>query len=318
MIIFENVNKVIKKKFNIINNLSFQVEKGETLVLLGKSGCGKTTTLKMINRLIVPTSGKIYIDGKDIDSLNPIELRRSIGYAIQNVGLFNHLTVFENIAIVPKLLKWDKKRIEKRVDELLELLGFNPKIVKKRFPRSLSGGQKQRIGVARAIAADSPVILMDEPFGALDPITREQIQNEFVELESDIGKTIVFVTHDVFEAVKLGTRIALLDKGELIQIATPEELINNPKNEFVNKFLGKQRFQLALMTKSVKQIFTPSASEENMEKPEDFLSVRSLLFDALNLFKKTKKEKIPVFNKKKFVGYLHKDQMKKIIDEVIK
>jgi len=317
LIVFKKVNKVIKKKFHIIANLSFEVKKGETLVLLGKSGCGKTTTLRMINRLIHPTSGNIYINGKDINELDPIILRRNIGYAIQNVGLFNHMTVFENIAIVPKLLKWEKKRIEKRVEELLELLEFQkPMEMKKRYPRQLSGGQKQRVGVARALAADPPIILMDEPFGALDPITREQVQNEFIELESDIQKTVVFVTHDIFEAVKMGDRIALIDKGEIVQIASPSELIEHPKNDFVDQFLGQHRFQLILMTKSIRRM----VKEEKEEKVSliDSLSVRSSLFDALDLFKKTKKEKIAVFDKKRFVGYIYKVQIQDMINAIIK
>lgn len=321
MIIFDKVNKIIKKKFHIISDLSFEVEKGETLVLLGKSGCGKTTTLKMINRLIDVTSGNIYVNEEDVRTIDPIILRRNIGYAIQNVGLFNHMTVAENISIVPKLLKWDFEKIDKRVDELLELLGFiKPKEIKKRYPRHLSGGQKQRIGVARALAADPPIILMDEPFGALDPITREQVQNEFIELKSEINKTVVFVTHDVFEAVKLGDRIAVIDKGQIIQIATPSKLVEHPKNEFVDQFLGQHRFQLALMTKSIRKIFTPYEEKVDVSKisKKDILSIRSLLFDALDIFESTKKDKLPVFDKKKFVGYLFKSQMKKIIDELIK
>ena len=318
MIVFDKVNKIIKKKFHIISDLSFEVEKGKTLVLLGKSGCGKTTTLRMINRLIKPTTGNIYINGEDTRTLDPISLRRNIGYAIQNVGLFNHMNVFENIAIVPKLLKWDSKRIENRVDELLELLGFKSREFKKRYPVQLSGGQKQRIGVARALAADPPIILMDEPFGALDPLTREQVQNEFIELESDIQKTVVFVTHDIFEAVKLGSRIALMDKGQIVQIATPKELIENPKNEFVDQFLGQHRFQLSLMTQSIKKIVTKEESKEEMKRTEDSLSIRTLLFDALDSFKKVKKEKLPVFDKNKFVGFLYKKEMQKIINEVIK
>lgn len=319
MIVFDKVNKIIKKKFRIISDMSFEVEKGETLVFLGKSGCGKTTTLRMINRLIKPTSGDIYINRENTKELNPITLRRNIGYAIQNVGLFNHMSVAENIGIVPKLLKWDPKKIDKRVDELLELLGFKKvEEFKKRYPMQLSGGQKQRIGVARALAADPSIILMDEPFGALDPLTREQVQNEFIELASDIKKTVVFVTHDIFEAVKLGSRIALMDKGQIVQMATPKELIEYPKNEFVDQFLGFHRFQLSLMTQSIKKIVTKEVSDKKMYRTDDSLSIRSLLFDALDSFKKTKKEKLPVFDKNNFVGFLYKKEMQKIINEVIK
>jgi len=318
MIIFDKVNKIIKKKFHIIFDLSFEVEKGKTLVLLGKSGCGKTTTLRMINRMIKPTTGNIYINGEDTRTLDPISLRRNIGYAIQNVGLFNHMSVFDNIAIVPKLLKWDPKRIEKRVDELLELLGFKPGEFKNRYPAQISGGQKQRIGVARALAADPPIILMDEPFGALDPLTREQVQNEFIELESDINKTVVFVTHDIFEAVKIGNKIALMDKGQIVQMSTPKELIEHPKNEFVDQFLGHHRFQLSLMTQSIRKIVTKEKVEKKFVRGEDSLSIRSLIFDALDILKKSKKEKLPVFDKHKFIGFLYKKEMRKIINEVIK
>lgn len=199
----------------------------------------------MINRLIEPSAGKILINGADIQTLNPIQLRRNIGYAIQHVGLFNHMTVEENIALVPKLVGWDADKIEQRVDVLLNMIGLD-RGVKDRYPSEFSGGQAQRIGVARAIAIDPPIILMDEPFGALDPMTREQLQNEFLELEKYIHKTVVFVTHDVFEAVKMADRIAVMEEGKILQIGTPRELLEEPADEIVHKFFSRHRYQLSL------------------------------------------------------------------------
>lgn len=207
----------------LISDLSFTIFSGETLVLLGRSGCGKTTTLRLINRLLTPTHGEVRVNGRSTKSWNAIELRRQIGYVIQEVGLFPHFTVAQNISVVPSLLKWDRDRIESRVTELLEMVGLEPQRFKDCYPHQLSGGQRQRIGVARALAADPPVLLMDEPFGALDPITRAELQREFLRLQHQLGKTIVFVTHDIQEAFKLGTRIGLMQAGQLIELATPQE-----------------------------------------------------------------------------------------------
>jgi osmoprotectant transport system ATP-binding protein len=222
-----------------VDNITIEIPAGEIVMLVGPSGCGKTTTMKMINRLIEPTSGRILIGDEDVTDRDPDQLRRHIGYVIQGAGLFPHLTVADNIAIVPRLLKWDKKRVAARVDELLDLVNLEPEQYRDRYPRELSGGQQQRVGVARALAADPPVLLMDEPFGAVDPITRQRLQDELLRLQDELRKTIVFVTHDFDEAVKLGDRIAILQQGsEIVQYDTPEQILANPANDFVRSFVG--------------------------------------------------------------------------------
>ena len=222
-----------------VENFSMVVQPGELVMFVGPSGCGKTTTMKMINRIIEPSSGSIQIDGREVLSLDPNELRRHIGYVIQQIGLFPHLTIAENIAVVPKLLGWSKSRISERIDELLSIVQLDPATFAGRYPKQLSGGQQQRVGVARALAADPPVMLMDEPFGATDPITREQLQQEFLRLQATIGKTIVFVTHDFDEAVRLGDRIAVLsDRSHIEQFDTPAAILKAPANEYVASFIG--------------------------------------------------------------------------------
>ncbi|SIR74148.1 betaine/proline/choline family ABC transporter ATP-binding protein [Micromonospora avicenniae] len=222
-----------------VDNITMDIPAGEIVVLVGPSGCGKTTSLKMINRIIEPTSGRIFIDGEDVTHVNADQLRRRIGYVIQQIGLFPHMTIAENIGMVPRLLGWNRARISERVDELLDLVGMEPSAYRARYPKELSGGQRQRVGVARAMSADPPLLLMDEPFGAIDPITRERLQNEFLRLQSNIRKTIVFVTHDIDEAIKLGDRIAILTKGSKIaQYDTPEAILTAPANDFVADFIG--------------------------------------------------------------------------------
>jgi osmoprotectant transport system ATP-binding protein len=224
-----------------VNSVSLTVPQGEICVFIGPSGCGKTTLMRLINRLIPLTSGSISVDGKDIMTLNPIELRRQIGYVIQQVGLFPHMTVWDNIATVPKLLGWTKAKIDERVDELLGLVNLDPKEFRDRYPRQLSGGQAQRIGVARAMAANPTTMLMDEPFGAIDPINREVLQDEFLRIQAKLKKTIIFVTHDINEAIKMGQRVVLLQDGQLVQAGLPDELLNRPANEFVKSFVGADR-----------------------------------------------------------------------------
>jgi osmoprotectant transport system ATP-binding protein len=224
-----------------IDHLDLEVDAGEVCVLIGPSGCGKTTTMRMVNRLIEPTGGTIEVNGKDVTHIDPVELRRGIGYVIQQVGLFPHMTIAANIATVPRLLGWDDAKTARRVDELLQLVGMEPDAFRDRYPRELSGGQRQRIGVARALAADPPVLLMDEPFGAIDPINRTRVQDEFLKIQRQLRKTVVFVTHDIDEAIKMGDRIALMRDGRLVQHASPAEMLAHPANGFVEDFVGADR-----------------------------------------------------------------------------
>lgn len=240
MIRFENVTKKFKDKL-VLKNVSFQIQKGDLVAFIGASGCGKTTTLKMINRLIKPTSGKIYISGEDIEQKDVIKLRRNMGYVIQQTGLFPHMTVQENIEIISKAEHIDKEQIIKKTNELMDMVGLDTEDYLNRYPTELSGGQQQRIGVARAFATDPEIILMDEPFSALDPITRVGLQDELIHLHSKLRKTIVFVTHDMDEAIKIADKICIMKDGEILQYDTPENILKNPINEFVSDFVGKNR-----------------------------------------------------------------------------
>jgi len=241
MIKFENISKKYGHETTVLSNISFEIEKGELAVLIGPSGCGKTTLLKIVNRLIRPTSGNVYVNGESIFEKDEIELRRNIGYVIQQTGLFPHMTVRQNIEIVPRLQKRDRREIAKKSLELMEMVGLEPDQYLDRYPSQLSGGQQQRIGVARAFACDPEVILMDEPFSALDPPTRLQLQEELAQLQANVHKTIVFVTHDMDEAVKIADRICILNKGGIVQYDTVEEIMKNPVNDFVAEFIGKNR-----------------------------------------------------------------------------
>ena len=242
MIRLEAVSKRWPNGQVAVHELSLEVAEGEVCVLVGPSGSGKTTTMKMINRLVEPTGGRIFVDGTDAHSIDVVELRRRIGYVIQQVGLFPHQTVAANVATVPRLLGWDRRRVAERVDELLSLVGLEPSTFRQRFPHQLSGGQRQRVGVARALGSDPPVLLMDEPFGAIDPVTRARLQNEFKNLQATLRKTVVFVTHDIDEAIKLGDRIAVLaDGGHLAQVDTPAQLLAAPADAFVAGFVGAER-----------------------------------------------------------------------------
>ena len=237
MITLEHLTKRYGERL-AVDDLSFEVADGEVAVLIGPSGCGKTTTLRMINRLIEPSAGRIFIDGTDATTLKPEELRRHIGYVIQSVGLFPHLTVAENIATVPRLLGWKSDRIRPRTSELLELVGLPSSEYAEKYPRQLSGGEAQRVGVARALAADPPVLLMDEPFGAVDPLNRDRLQAEFARIQRELKKTVVFVTHDIDEAIRLADKIALMREGRLQQYDAPEMLLDHPANKFVHDFVG--------------------------------------------------------------------------------
>ncbi|ACL77623.1 ABC transporter ATP-binding protein [Ruminiclostridium cellulolyticum] len=240
MIKFENIFKKYKDT-TVLKNISLEVEKGQLVSLIGESGCGKTTTLKMINRLIKPSSGKIFINGKDIEKRDIIKLRRNMGYVIQQTGLFPHMTIKENIELIPKVQKKDSEEIRKKTYELLEMVGLEADEFLDRYPSEISGGQQQRVGVARAFATDPEIILMDEPFSALDPITRISLQDELINIQAIYKKTIVFVTHDMDEAIKISDKICIMKDGEILQYDTPENILKNPQNEFVSEFVGRNR-----------------------------------------------------------------------------
>lgn len=254
MIEFEHVSKVYDDKVVAVDDINLKIERGEFVALIGPSGCGKTTTLEMINRLEKQTSGSIYINGQDISKIDKVELRRNIGYVIQQTGLFPHFTIGRNIGLVPRLQNWPEERIEARTRELLEMVGMNPSDYIDRFPCELSGGQRQRIGVLRALAAEPDIILMDEPFGALDPITRENLQDDLKKLQSKLKKTIVFVTHDMDEALKLGDRVVLMRNGRIVQADSPEDLLRNPADEFVEEFIGRDRLASKADTLTVEEV----------------------------------------------------------------
>jgi len=297
MITFENVKKQYQDGFVALKNIHLEVKKGELLTLIGPSGCGKTTTMRMINRLIEPSEGKIYIDGQDISQLNPVELRRNIGYVIQQIGLFPHMTIEQNIALVPKLKKWEKERYLSRVDELMELVGLDPSVFKHRYPAELSGGQQQRVGVIRALAAEPDIILMDEPFSALDPISREQLQDDIVRLHEEINKTIVFVTHDMDEAIKISSRIAIMKDGEIIQLDTPDKILRHPANDFVRGFIGKER-----MEKHTGEVTVPTA-ENLMSRSAVTSASKRGLAEAFKLMKDYKVDSLLLVDRnKKFEG----------------
>lgn len=259
MIVFQEVSKTFSDGFQALKNIDFHIKKGELITFIGPSGCGKTTTMKMINRLIEPTSGSIFINGKNIKETNPVELRRNIGYVIQQIGLLPHMTIGENISLVPRLKGWEEEKYSRRVDELLDLVGLDPSLYRDRFPMELSGGQQQRVGVIRALAAEPPIVLMDEPFSALDPISREQLQDELVHLQESIKKTIVFVTHDMDEAIKIADRIAIMNEGVIVQFDTPEKILRHPENDFVRDFIGENRLEIKTST-------NPTASDLMIQK----------------------------------------------------
>lgn len=284
MIKFENVfKKYNKQEVLAVDNLDLHINNGEICMLVGPSGCGKTTTMKMINRLIDATSGKILVDGVDIYKVDPIKLRLNIGYVIQDTGLFPHMTIAENIATIPIEKGWDKNKIRKRVDELLELMELDPETYRDKKPKDLSGGQKQRVGVARALAADPPIMLMDEPFGALDPITRGKLQDEFLRVQEKIGKTIVFVTHDIDEAIKMGDKIAVMRDGKLVQLGTPSEILSNPADEFVSELIGANSNLKMMKLMKCKDVMRNIPNIDSKESTEEALKyadkhdVRNLL-----------------------------------------
>jgi osmoprotectant transport system ATP-binding protein len=259
MIRFENVSRLFGELI-AVDGLDLEIFDHELCVLVGPSGSGKSTMLRMINRLIEPSAGRVTLDGRDVSGLRPEELRRGIGYVIQSVGLFPHMTVFSNIAVVPELLRWGRARINSRVEEMLALVGLDPARYRLRYPNELSGGEAQRVGVARALASDPPVILMDEPFSAVDPVNRLRLQNEFLSIQRELKKTVVFVTHDVDEAIRLADRIAVVRGGTLVQYGRPEEILESPADHFVAGFVGADRALKRLSRFSVKDFMRPASS----------------------------------------------------------
>ncbi len=250
-----------------VDDLSLEVAEGEVCVLIGPSGCGKTTTLRMINRLIEPSGGSIMVNGRNVMSMRPEELRRGLGYVIQSIGLFPHLSVERNIGVVPHLLGWDKQRMAERARELLHLVGLDPEVYLEKYPRQLSGGEAQRVGVARALAADPPVLLMDEPFGAVDPLNRERLQAEFARIQRELHKTVIFVTHDIDEAIRLADKVAIMRDGRLQQFASPEEVLNHPANKFVHDFVGADRALKRLVRVRVEDVMrSPAIVQEGSEE----------------------------------------------------
>ncbi|MGC5342005.1 ABC transporter ATP-binding protein [Streptomyces sp. DT171] len=259
MIRFEQVGKVYPDGTRAVDGLSFEVAEGELVTLVGPSGCGKTTTMMMVNRLIEPTSGRILLDGEDIAGLDPVKLRRRIGYVIQQVGLFPHRTVLDNTATVPALIGWKRARARARAAELLDLVGLDPATYGHRYPAQLSGGQRQRVGVARALAADPPVLLMDEPFGAVDPVVRERLRNEFLSLQATVRKTVLLVTHDIEEAVRMGDRIAVYGEGRIEQFDSPAAVLGTPATPYVARFVGSDR--------GLKRLSVTAIEPDDLEEP---------------------------------------------------
>jgi osmoprotectant transport system ATP-binding protein len=308
MLKFENVSKVYDDGFQAVKSLSFDIQQGEFLVLIGPSGSGKSTTMKMINKMEPHTSGTISINGKDINSYNPSELRKNIGYVIQQIGLFPHYTIEKNIAIVPQMKGWNEKEIKARVNELLELVGLDPEVYAERYPKELSGGQQQRIGIARALAANPDIILMDEPFSALDPLTREQLQAEVSALHKKLNKTFVFVTHDMDEALKMGDRIAIMKDGKLLQLDTPEKLLHEPAHGFVEEFIGKHRItqnpELMPVTEIMSESVVTSLPQRSPEKALSLIRQRKIT----NL--------IIVDDDKKFLGIVSAYDVIKKLDDI--
>ena len=280
MIRFDDVHKTYPDGTHAVRGLDFEVEAGTTTVFVGPSGCGKTTTMKLVNRLEEPTEGAVYYDGTNVQELEATELRRQIGYVIQDIGLFDHMTVGENIATVPQLRGWDKERIDERVDELLDLMGLPAEEYRDQHPTELSGGQQQRVGVARALAAGPDVILMDEPFGALDPITREELQDEFLEIQREIETTIIFVTHDINEALKMGNKIAVMNEGKCVQYDTPAALLDNPETKFVKEFIGPDRTLKQLRVLPVEKIMQSDIPEQYSDMINTFRSNSTMRTDG--------------------------------------
>ena len=310
MLSLQDVTKIYPGAEHIkaVDNLSFDLEEGEICTAVGPSGCGKTTAMKMINRLIPLTSGRITVDGQNINRMDTIELRRNIGYVIQNIGLFPNMTIAENIAIVPKMKGWDQGQIAEKVESLLEMINLPPGEFMGRYPRELSGGQQQRVGVARAMAADPPIMLMDEPFGAIDPINREHLQDEFLRIQEKVRKTIVFVTHDINEAIKMGDKICLLRAGKLVQYDGPEKLLTEPANDFVRDFVGGDRTLKRLNLLKIKTAMR--AEPPVIEQSESPDAARKLLTEL------QVEHLVVVDETRRLVGYVDQEALKRASDTV--
>ena len=301
MIRLETVSKQFAGGSNAVRDLSLEIADGQTCVLIGPSGCGKTTTLRMINRLLDPDSGRVLVDGVDTRGVDPAALRLKMGYVIQQTGLFPHMTDGENVGTVPRLWRWDKKRIEKRVDELLDLVGLAPAEYRDRYPHQLSGGQRQRVGFARALAADPPILLMDEPFGAVDRITRERLQQEFISIQRSVRKTVVFVTHDIDEAVMVGDRICLMKmQAEIAQYDTPERILTQPASEYVAQFLGRERLIRRMSVVTIDLHTLEQSHKAGVDEPR--VQVGSTLTEAFAAALSSPTEQVAVFDGERYLG----------------
>ena len=302
MIRLENVNKEFAGGSNAVRDLTLDIPGGQTCVLIGPSGCGKTTTLRMINRLIEPDSGRILIDGEDTSGVDPSKLRLRMGYVIQNTGLFPHMTVGDNVGTVPRLWDWDKARITARIEDLLELVGLDPREYRDRYPHQLSGGQRQRVGFARALGADPPILLMDEPFGAVDRITRERLQQEFIRIQRSMRKTVVFVTHDIDEAVMVGDRICLMQmQAKIAQYDTPEAILTRPASEYVAEFLGRERLVRRMSIKQI-DVSTLDHRASGPAPGEPRILVASTLSEAFAAALASPTEGAAVFDGDRYLG----------------
>ncbi len=302
MIRLEHVRKGFPGSANAVADLSLDISDGQTCVLIGPSGCGKTTTLRMINRLIQPDAGRILVDGQDTHGVDPARLRLRMGYVIQNTGLFPHMTVGENVGTVPRLWNWDKARIDARVDELLTLVGLDPGEYRHRYPHQLSGGQKQRVGFARALGADPPILLMDEPFGAVDRITRERLQREFISIQRSMRKTVVFVTHDIDEAVMVGDRICLLQmQAKIAQYDTPEAILTRPASAYVSEFLGRERLVRRMSVVTIdRSTLDGSSGAPGPNEPR--VPLGSTLTEAFAAALTSPTERAAVFEGERYIG----------------
>ncbi|MGR6899479.1 ABC transporter ATP-binding protein [Rummeliibacillus sp. TYF-LIM-RU47] len=312
MIKFENVSKRYQDGTIAVDSLNLEIKKGEFFVLIGPSGCGKTTTLKMINRLIPLSDGTIFFDEQKISEYDIHELRWNIGYVLQQIALFPHMTIEENITVVPEMKKWSKEKMKERAYELMDMVGLDPKMYANRKPKELSGGEQQRVGVIRALAADPEIILMDEPFSALDPISRESLQDDMLDLKKNLKKTTVFVTHDMQEALKLADRICIMEKGKIVQIGTPRELVMNPANDFVKKFIGDQAHSPWMADVDLERIIQPLGQGEMLENPA-VISVSSSLKQVLDNL--SQHEQLIVERDGEWIGRINRKSIIQLLSE---